>query len=196
MSNFPFITTRIIENLSIFITVGFLSIDWYLYFKLKKIMMKPFQNFKFKKNYTPFSETEKLYLFYKLLNPKMLKIAKLHLKGKEFGTNIAIQLVDLITKLVFTIGLALFGLVITTSNININFLNSDAISKKQIIDWYEKINASFEVIISGINGQYMIFVMACAVFLVASNHSVVLLLKQKLQKQHLTVIEEVEKKLS
>lgn len=179
------------------ISICLAYIDWKFYSRFKKLLKMPFKNINLNtKDLDPdFIITDTLYTSYKKLPPRKFKIVKMNAKSWSDNNSIQ-QIIDIFTKLVFTLLLTIMGVTITITVALLSFYNSNAELKKDQYSWITSVKHLLADFKNGMDAYQCVIFTGIILFLLASIRIFISTEKSKLIKQHLVIIEEIEKENS
>lgn len=176
---------------------GLVAIEWYMYWRFEKALSLPFKkiNINERELYLDYKITDTLYQSYKKLPPGKFKIVKMSVKSRDVENSPLHQIIDVFTKLVLTIILAVMGVSVTISVALLGFLNDNAELKDDYHTWVRSVQDILTTFIEGSNAFLSIIFIGIVLCSVSINHIVLSHRKKDLYKRHLTIINEIEKEL-
>lgn len=183
-----------------YITVPSLFLfELFLYFKFKKAISAAFKsvrvdNIELIIGYKD-SDISRLYKSYKLLPTQSRTIIKMDLQSNDQKHDPIIQFIDLFSKLVLSVGIALMGVVMTMNASVLNFIQSDEKLKKNADNWIKTIQDTLDTFVIGLNGFQSTLLLCAIIFIFAAIHIYFSNKKQKIRSRHLIIIEQIEKEL-
>lgn len=187
-------------SMMIFVTL-FIVFEWFLYARFRKSLKFPFKAFKPINNkdlLTGYPTTDSLYKSYKKLSKANFKVIKMSVRSFDPDLGFIQQLIDLFTKLIFTIALALMSITITIFSSLLNNLNANKEELKKLDNsaWVKNLNGTLQGFLDGLETYQKFFFIALMIFILAINHTLLYTAKKNIHKRHLTIIEEIEKEYS
>lgn len=192
-------TREIVAIISfVFLSILLFGFDWFLYYRFKNFLNKPFRSISINKKdlYPDYLITDTLYKSYKELPKGKFKIVKMSLRSWSNINNPLQQIIDIFTKLVFTLLLSIAGVSITVSVALLSFYNSNTEVKKDYYSWIKGLTNLLEGFRDGMDTYLIIIIIGIILFILVSNHLFISTFKSKLIKRHLVIIEEIEKENS
>ncbi|MEI2282434.1 hypothetical protein [Paenibacillus polysaccharolyticus] len=116
----------------------------------------------------------------------------------DTSNNFVEKTFDFFSKFIFTLAVAVIGYNVAISSAMLTFLNNN---KEEIIkvnehQWIESNKKIFSTFTDGYELYTSLIISGTILLIIIMNHLFINSLKQSHHKQHLTVIEEVEKELS
>ncbi|MCY9755338.1 hypothetical protein M5X00_13910 [Paenibacillus alvei] len=170
------------------------SLEYLVYRRFKKNLEWPFRRIVIdEKEIIPkYRDTSILYESYKMLSPKMYKVVKMHLKSTENETPV-LPIVELLIKIVFTLGLAFVGFTMSMSGVLLGQLQSNAEAKKDHFEaWYKIFSNLIQGYQSALDSYWNTFLFGVLIFLITMTHIIFIYLKKNLTKKHLVIIDQIE----
>lgn len=177
--------------LIIYLTMS--SLEYLVYRRFKKNLEWPFRRIVIdEKEIIPkYKDTSRLYESYKKLPTKMYKVVKMHLKSIENETPV-LQIVELLIKIVFTMGLAFVGFAMSMSGVLLGQLQNADAKKEHFEAWFKVFSKLINSYQSALDTYWNTFLFGVFIFLVTMTHITFIFLKKNLTKKHLVIIDQIE----
>lgn len=130
-----------------------LLLEFVRYRGFLKFLSAPFKRIRINNDelFNDYRATSKLYESYKRLPKDLLTIVKLSIRSNDYKHDPFIQMVELLSKLVLTVAIAIMGVVMTMSVAVLNFLQNDNELKKDYHTWFKSVRDMFDNFTSGLN---------------------------------------------
>lgn len=122
----------------------------------------------------------------------------MYVKSMDTSNSFIEKTFDFFSKFIFTLAIAVIGYNVAISSAMLTYLNNnkEELIKNDKPKWVKSINNIFSSFIDGYELYETLIISGIVLLIVVMNHLFITSLKQSYHKQHLTVIEEVEKELS
>lgn len=168
-----------------------MGISFFVVRKLESHLLK----YKKKDLLNGYALEDRLYKSYKELPKYKFNIIKISLESWDPTHSIFQQLIDVFSKLIFTIAIAIIGYSVSTSSSLLTYLNSNKaeLQKNNREAWIDHIDNIFKRFAEGYHIYEVILFIAVVFCAVAISHIVTEGIKKTLHKRHLTVIYAIEK---
>jgi hypothetical protein len=154
-------------------------------------LQKPIKRIIIRNLLSKYPTHEKLYYAYSLLDHKAFKFVKIKLKSKSYEYSFLQAIVDLMSKFVFAIGLAVLGTITTSSSSLLSFIKDNKELQQHDINLNDQANSIFSTFKTVLQASNVIFYYAILIMICSGIHIFFMTLKRESHKLHLTVVEEI-----
>jgi len=190
----PFVTNHPLWSVFIFLFL-YLILELFFSYRFLSTLNKPIG--KSTRSVLSFDESKEildLYKKYRSLQKEEYKQSILYVKSRHFEKDIMEHLIDLISKLLFGLVIAMMAFAATVNTATLTFLNNnDELKNSNFTSWQNSILETFTSFSKGMDAYSTVIVVSMIFFTMAAIRFLLLDHRKSILKQHLTAIEQLEK---
>lgn len=176
--------------IALLVTFSFLY-NFFSYLRFRKKMNKLVKRIAIRFNLADYEVHEKLYRAYKLMKPEQFKNAKREVNSFNSDTPIP-QIADIMIKLTFTVGVAVFAVLATSTASLIDLLiNNDKLIEDPNFDLIEHLVSFIEIFMKISEASHLFIWLGTAVFIIISSYLFFFYLEKRIHKYHLDAVNEI-----